>query len=93
VQVIKVPGAGATASTPTPGVTTGKSAKVKTSSRGGGGAKKPAAAAAAGSGGGAATVLHPTQNLPPATVQVGGACHGADAGCKNGKFTGNFFGE
>jgi len=29
-------------------------------------------------------------NLPPPTVQVGGACsHGA--GCQGGKFTGNFF--
>lgn len=94
VQVIKVPGAGAAiASAPTRGVTTGKSAKAKTVSHGASAKKASASAAGGGSGGGAANVLHPTQPLPPSTVQVGGACHGEAAGCSGGKFTGEFFGE
>lgn len=94
VQVIKVPGAGAaTASAPTPGTSTGKSAKAKATGHGGSAKKAIAPAAASGSGGGAANVLHPTQKLPPPTVKVGGTCDGNAAGCSNGKFTGDFFGE
>ncbi len=45
------------------------------------------------SGAGANEVLKPTVKLPPATVQPGGKCASGAAGCKNGKFNGNFFGE
>jgi hypothetical protein len=31
--------------------------------------------------------------LPPPTVQPGGKCESGAAGCENGKFNGNFFGE
>ncbi len=32
-------------------------------------------------------------NLPPAKIQPGDACSNSEAGCENGKFNGNFFGE
>ncbi|HEX7245520.1 MAG TPA: hypothetical protein VF245_08155 [Solirubrobacterales bacterium] len=56
--------------------------------------KKAAASAkkAAESGEGAADVLHPKVKLAPPTVEVGGKCS-SGAGCKNGEFTGEFFGE
>jgi len=56
--------------------------------------KKAAAKAkqAAESGEGAADVLHPKVELAPPTVEVGGKCS-SGAGCKNGEFTGEFFGE
>jgi hypothetical protein len=40
-------------------------------------------------------VLKPTSGvkLPPPTVQPGGKCPKGSAGCENGKFTGDFFGE
>jgi hypothetical protein len=40
-------------------------------------------------------VLKPAGNvkLPPAKVQPGGKCEAGTAGCENGKFSGNFFGE
>jgi hypothetical protein len=40
-------------------------------------------------------VLKPAGNvkLPPPTVQPGERCEKGAAGCENGKFTGNFFGE
>lgn len=40
-------------------------------------------------------VLKPTAGvkLPPAKVQPGGKCESGTAGCENGKFSGNFFGE
>ena len=31
--------------------------------------------------------------LPPPTVKKGGKCESGAAGCEDGKFTGNFFGE
>jgi hypothetical protein len=44
---------------------------------------------------GAEEVLKPTNGvkLPPATVKPGGKCENGAAGCKGGKFTGEFFGE
>lgn len=44
---------------------------------------------------GAEEVLKPEGDvkLPPAKVQPGGKCESGDAGCKNGEFTGEFFGE
>jgi hypothetical protein len=50
------------------------------------------AKAAAESGEGAADVLHPKVKLAPPTAQVGSKCE-SGAGCKNGEFTGEFFGE
>ena len=50
--------------------------------------KKVAAKATAA----AAKVLGGSKALAPATVQPGGACTNGQAGCQNGKFTGNFFG-
>lgn len=40
-------------------------------------------------------VLKPTAGvkLPPSTVQPGETCSNGTAGCENGKFNGNFFGE
>lgn len=50
--------------------------------------KKVAAKATAA----ATKVLGGSKALAPATVQPGGACSNGQAGCQNGKFTGNFFG-
>ncbi len=50
--------------------------------------KKVAAKATAA----AAKALGGSKALAPATVQPGGACTNGQAGCQNGKFTGNFFG-
>ncbi len=43
----------------------------------------------------AAEVLKPAGDvkLPPPTVQKGGKCESGAAGCENGEFTGDFFGE
>jgi hypothetical protein len=93
VQVVKVPSSGGAVAAAGASAPSGKSAKSKASSHGAGGhAANSSAAGSAGSSKGAASVLHPKAKLPPPTVQVGGACHGG-AGCKNGKFTGSFFGE
>jgi hypothetical protein len=40
----------------------------------------------------AGKVLGNSNNLPPPTVTTGGKCSNSQAGCQNGKFTGNFFG-
>jgi hypothetical protein len=40
----------------------------------------------------ATKVLGSSNNLPPPTVKPGGSCSNGQAGCQNGKFTGNFFG-
>lgn len=44
---------------------------------------------------GAEEVLKPEGDvkLPPAKVQPGGKCESGSAGCENGEFTGEFFGE
>ena len=43
----------------------------------------------------AAEILKPAGDvkLPPPTVQPGGKCESGASGCKNGEFTGEFFGE
>jgi hypothetical protein len=91
-QIVKVEGGGgegkATAST-------GKS------STGGGGSKaktkeqRQAARKEAEKHPAAEEVLKPTAGvkLPPAKVQPGGKCESGTAGCENGRFSGNFFGE
>jgi hypothetical protein len=40
----------------------------------------------------ASNVVGSQAHLAPATVNVGGKCASGQAGCQNGKFTGNFFG-
>jgi hypothetical protein len=40
----------------------------------------------------AGKVLGNGNNLAPPTVKAGGSCTSGQAGCQNGKFTGNFFG-
>jgi hypothetical protein len=40
----------------------------------------------------AGKVLGNSNNLPPPTSKVGSSCSSSQAGCQNGKFTGNFFG-
>jgi len=88
-QVITVP-AGGQAESPTASGA-GAASGAKKSSK----PNKKAAAkakAAAESGEGAADVLHPKVKLAPPTVEVGGKCD-SGAGCKNGEFTGEFFGE
>ena len=40
----------------------------------------------------AGKVLGNSNNLPPPTSTVGSSCSSGQAGCQNGKFTGNFFG-
>jgi hypothetical protein len=91
-QVIKVGGSGEEGSAVTQG---------KTSTGGGGAAnaktkkQKEAALKAAEAHPAAEEVLKPAGDvkLPPPTVQPGGKCEEGAAGCKNGKFNGNFFGE
>jgi hypothetical protein len=90
-QVVTVSGAGESPTTASSGVTTGKASSggkpakhAKTASRGG----EPAPASD--------SVLKPKAGvkLPPPTATVGEKCSKATAGCsKNGKFTGEFFGE
>lgn len=97
-QIIKVGGGGgeeaATASTGK-GVEGGK-AKIGGGPAGPKGKKKVAQLKKeAATGKGAEEVLKPAAGvkLPPATVQPGGKCESSVAGCKNGKYTGEFFGE
>ncbi len=74
-----------TASTPTPTSTNTKgAAKVKKVVV----TKKVAAKAAA-----AAKNVLGGGNVAPPTQQLGGGCSSSTAGCQNGKFTGNFFGN
>jgi hypothetical protein len=87
VQVVKL-GAGEAGSA-TAATASGGAVKAGKPGKGGAGAAKPSVV---GSGKGAASVLHPKAKLAPPTVKVGGSCH-SGAGCKHGKFTGEFFGE
>lgn len=41
----------------------------------------------------AGKVLGNSKNLAPPTTKVGGACSNGQAGCSNGTFSGNFFGQ
>jgi hypothetical protein len=58
-------------------------------------ATKKAAKKVAETNAGAEEVLKPAGDvkLPPPTTGVGDKCEKGTAGCENGKFTGNFFGE
>lgn len=92
-QVIKVGGGGEeTASADSKGATTGgggKNANLKTKKQ------KEEALKAAEKHPAAEEVLKPAADvkLPPATVEPGDKCEQGAAGCENGEFTGNFFGE
>ena len=92
-QIIKVGGGAETASPATNEAGSGKK-----SGGGSGGSKKSKAKGETGSSGttkAAEEVLKPAGDvkLPPPTVQPGGKCESGAAGCENGKFNGNFFGE
>lgn len=89
-QIIKV--GGGEAKTASKGKTTtggGSAAKAKTKKQ------KEAALKEAESHPAAEEVLKPAGDvkLPPPTVEPGDKCEKGAAGCENGKFTGNFFGE
>jgi hypothetical protein len=83
-QVIHVNGGASTGAAAAAGNTTASTAggKSKKSSKGGDNSKKPAAAQ---------TVQKKGSNVPPPAVKVGSPGHGK--GYKNGKFTGDFFGQ
>jgi hypothetical protein len=92
-QIIKVGGGGeetATASSAAGGDEIGgKNGKAKK-------AKAPEKAVdSSGTSEAAAEVLKPAGDvkLPPPTVQPGGKCESGAAGCEDGEFTGEFFGE
>ena len=91
-QIIKVGGGPETASTETSSAS-GGGKKGKSSGKG----KKAAKGGtdSSGTSKAAAEVLKPAGDvkLPPPTVQPGGKCESGAAGCKNGEFTGDFFGE
>jgi hypothetical protein len=94
-QVITVPAGSGTA--PEAGEEKGGTAK---KGGGGSGKSKSAATAKAETGDSGTTkateeVFKPTSGvkLPPPKVQPGGSCESGSAGCENGKFSGNFFGE
>lgn len=84
-------GAGEEATASTGKSTTGGGAASKTKTK----KQKEAALKAAEAHPAAEEVLKPTAGvkLPPAKVQPGGTCESGTAGCENGKFSGNFFGE
>lgn len=90
-QVITVNGGGGEASTGTKGKTTtgGGAANAKTKKQ------KAAALKEAESHPAAEEVLKPAGDvkLAPPTVKPGDKCEKGAAGCENGEFTGNFFGE
>jgi hypothetical protein len=90
VQVVKVGGGGTEAATATTAAgkaaATGKSKKAKAPEK---------AVDSSGTSEAAAEILKPAGDvkLPPPTVQPGGKCESGAAGCKDGEFTGEFFGE
>jgi hypothetical protein len=90
-QIIKVGGGGEAASTASKGETTtgGSVAKAKTKQQ------KAAALKQAEAHSAAEEVLKPAGDvkLAPPTVKPGDKCAGGTAGCENGEFNGNFFGE
>jgi hypothetical protein len=95
-QIIKVSGGAETANT----ATTNEASKGGKGGKGGGSGKSKNAASksgtdSSGTSKAAAEILKPAGDvkLPPPTVQKGGKCESGAAGCENGKFTGNFFGE
>jgi hypothetical protein len=93
-QIIRVGGSGgeeaaATASTAGGGQIDGKGGKAKK------GKPPEKAIDSSGTSEAAAEVLKPAGDvkLPPPTVQKGGDCESGAAGCEDGEFTGDFFGE
>jgi len=96
-QIIKV-GGGGEAETAAAGTGAGK-AEGKGSKGKSGKAKKAKAPEkeidSSGTSAAAAEVLKPAGDvkLPPPTVQPGGECESGTAGCENGEFSGDFFGE
>lgn len=91
-QVIKVGGGGEEAATASKGKTTtggGTASKAKTKKQ------KEAAEQAAAAHPAAEEVIKPANGvkLAPPTVKPGDKCESGAAGCENGEFTGNFFGE
>jgi hypothetical protein len=90
-QVIKVGGGGEEAAAASKGKTTtgGGAANAKTKKQ------KEAAQKAAEAHPAAEEVLKPAGDvkLAPPTVKPGDKCESGAAGCENGEFTGNFFGE
>jgi len=90
-QVITVNGGGGSEPTTTAdSASKGNAKKGKPDKKAAASAKKKA-----DTGQGAEEVLKPAGDvkLPPATVQPGGKCESGAAGCKDGEFTGEFFGE
>ncbi len=90
-QVIKVGGSGEAQATASKGKTTtgGGAVNAKTKKQ------KEAAEKAAEAHPAAEEVIKPANGvkLAPPTVKPGDKCESGAAGCENGKFTGNFFGE
>jgi hypothetical protein len=90
-QVIKVGGSGEGEATASKAKTTtgGGAANAKTKKQ------KEAALKAAESHPAAEEIIKPTNGvkLAPPTVKPGDKCEAGAAGCENGEFTGNFFGE
>ena len=96
-QVIQVGGGGETASTgkPTRKAATGEAKNDKKSSATAKAAAKKTEAGSSGATKATEAVFKPNPDvkLPPPTVQKGGKCESGAAGCQNGEFTGDFFGE
>lgn len=93
-QIIKVGGGAAETASAGP---IAESNTGKKSSAGSGKTKKASKGGTdtSGTSEAAAEVLKPSPDvkLPPPTVQPGSKCESGAAGCKGGKFTGEFFGE
>jgi hypothetical protein len=94
VQVVKVPGTGATAGTASASankkIPKSKNAKTGKSKAA---VQKNLAANAASGGTSTALKAAPGVTLPPPTAKVGSSCSSGTSGCQGGKFTGNFFGK
>jgi hypothetical protein len=90
-QIIKVGGGGETATA----ATAKENAKSKSAGKPSKAKSPEKAIDSSGTSEAAAEVLKPAGDvkLPPPTVQPGGKCESGAAGCKNGEFTGEFFGE
>lgn len=91
-QIIRVGGGGEETATASSGAGAGSASKAGKPKK----AKAPEKAVdSSGTSEAAAEVLKPAGDvkLPPPTVQPGGKCESGAAGCKDGEFTGEFFGE
>ena len=80
-QIITVGGGGAAAAAPAAATPAATAAKKATSKKSSGGSSN------------AFSGIKTVKALPPPTVTIGGKCSNGQAGCQNGKFTGNFFGQ